>query len=266
MRQRLYAASSQQITFERFVHSRFVYAGSNVPVTMIKGGVTFCIITDQLGSVRLVVNTATGAIVQRMDYDSFGNVILDTNSGFQPFGFAGGLYDPDTGLLRFGARDYDATIGRWTTKDPIRFAGGDTNLYGYVLNDPLNFRDANGLLFLAPLGPGAAAAAAAAATAGAGTAGAAGAGAVAVAGAALAGAAAVGIGVGTAINFFLEDLIQDALDSLIGDPFPPDDDTWPDQDPIIDPDPTIPDFDPGPDEPGIPTEEPSPWDSSICSQ
>ena len=41
----------------------------------------------------------------------------DTNPGFQPFGFAGGLYDPDTGLVRFGARDYDAETGRWTSKE-----------------------------------------------------------------------------------------------------------------------------------------------------
>jgi uncharacterized protein RhaS with RHS repeats len=46
--------------------------------------------------------------------------------------------------VRFGARDYDPEIGRWTTKDPIRFAGGDPNLYGYVLNDPVNLVDPNG--------------------------------------------------------------------------------------------------------------------------
>ena len=34
-----------------------------------------------------------------------GNITSDTNPGFQPFGFAGGLYDTDTGLTRFGARD-----------------------------------------------------------------------------------------------------------------------------------------------------------------
>jgi len=43
--------------------------------------------------------------------------------------------------VRFGARDYDRETGRWTAKDPIRFAGTDTNLYGYVLNDPINFID-----------------------------------------------------------------------------------------------------------------------------
>jgi hypothetical protein len=45
----------------------------------------------------------------------------------------------------FGARDYDPQSGRWTAKDWIRFAGGDTNLHGYVANDPVNFFDPNGL-------------------------------------------------------------------------------------------------------------------------
>ncbi|MBF0550837.1 MAG: RHS repeat-associated core domain-containing protein [Deltaproteobacteria bacterium] len=81
-----------------------------------------------------------------MDYDEFGNVIRDTNPGFQPFGFAGGIYDRDSGLTRFGARDYDASTGRWTAKDPILFKGGDNSLYGYVLNDPVNSFDPNGLI------------------------------------------------------------------------------------------------------------------------
>jgi RHS repeat-associated protein len=51
----------------------------------------------------------------------FGNVTRDTNPGFQPFAFAGGPYDPDTKLVRFGVRDYDSETGRWTAKDPIRF-------------------------------------------------------------------------------------------------------------------------------------------------
>jgi RHS repeat-associated protein len=92
-----------------------------------------------------VINTSDGTVAQRMDYDEFGNVTLDTNPGFQPFGFAGGLYDQQTGLTRFGARDYDAQVGRWTAKDPIRFSGGDQNLYGYVLNNPINIADPTGL-------------------------------------------------------------------------------------------------------------------------
>ncbi len=93
---------------------------------------------------RLVVKVSSGNIVQRMDYDEWGNVTLDTNPNFQPFGFAGGIYDAETGLVRFGARDYDAEIGRWTAKDPILFEGGQANLYVYVGNDPINRIDPSG--------------------------------------------------------------------------------------------------------------------------
>src|SRR5262249_48141852 len=107
--------------------------------------VTYRIVADHLGSPRLVVDVATGTISQRLDYDEFGVVLIDTHPGFQPFGFAGGLYDSNTKLIRFGARDYDAEVGRWTVKDPIVFRGGQTNLYSYVENDPLNRRDPSGL-------------------------------------------------------------------------------------------------------------------------
>lgn len=129
------------------VISRFIYGSKiNVPDYMIKGGVTYRIISDHLGSPRLVVNAQTGEIQQRMDYDEYGNVIADTNPGFQPFGFAGGLYDLHTELTRFGARDYDAAIGRWTVKDPIGFEGGQGNLYVYVNNGPVDYIDPTGLI------------------------------------------------------------------------------------------------------------------------
>jgi RHS repeat-associated protein len=101
-------------------------------------------VSDHLGSPRLVVDTSSGAVVEEIDYDEFGVVTNDTAPGTTPFGFAGGFYDKDTGLVRFGARDYDASVGRFTSKDPIRFDGGSFNLYGYVLNDPVNMRDPQG--------------------------------------------------------------------------------------------------------------------------
>jgi RHS repeat-associated protein len=125
--------------------SRFVYGTrGNVPEYMVRGADVYRLVTDHLGSVRLVVNTATGSVVQRIDYDEFGVVASDTNPGWQPFGFAGGLYDSDTGLVRFGFRDYDAETGRWTKKDGIRFKGG-LNLYAYVANNPVNLVDLWGL-------------------------------------------------------------------------------------------------------------------------
>ncbi|MDQ3281208.1 MAG: IPT/TIG domain-containing protein [Acidobacteriota bacterium] len=127
------------------VVSRFVYgARRNVPDYMLRDGQTYRIVSDHLGSPRLVINVATGDIAQRIDYDEFGTIISDTNRGFQPFGFAGGLVDTDTGLVRFGARDYDPRTGRWTSKDPIGFAGGDPNLYAYGLGDPVNHIDPSG--------------------------------------------------------------------------------------------------------------------------
>jgi len=127
------------------VVARFVYGTkANVPEYMVKGNTTYRILTDRLGSVRLVVNASTGAIAQRMDYDAWGKVLQDSNPGFQPFGFVGGVYDAQTGLVRFGVRDYDAEVGRWIAKDPIRFKGKDTNFYGYVADDPVNKKDISG--------------------------------------------------------------------------------------------------------------------------
>ncbi len=128
--------------------SRFEYGSmENSPDFMLKSGVLYKFIHDQLGSVRMVVNSSTGVVVQEMNYDEFGNVLSDTNPGFQPFGFGGGIYDRDTGLIRFGKRDYNPEVGRWVSKDPILFEGGDTNLYGYVLQDPVNGIDPEGLRF-----------------------------------------------------------------------------------------------------------------------
>lgn len=160
---------------------RYVYASRpNVPEYMVRVTTSetraYRFLHDHLGSVRLVVDAQTGAVAQELRYDPLGAVRLDSQPRFQPFGFAGGLYDPDTGfltspggtpkqienrytgLVRFGFRDYDGAVGRWMAKDPILFSGGDTNLYGYVLGDPVNGIDSSGL------NPGAAAIAAACAS------------------------------------------------------------------------------------------------------
>ncbi len=100
-----------------------------------------------MGSIRLVVNASSGQVAQQLTYDEFGRVLSDSSPGFQPFGFAGGLYDADTGLVRFGARDYDAESGRWTSKDPILFGSSELNLYAYVGNDPINRNDSSGQIW-----------------------------------------------------------------------------------------------------------------------
>ena len=127
--------------------SVFVYAGATATAYMICGDVAYRIITDNQGSVRLVVNSETGEIAQCLDYDSFGRVLRDTNPGFQPFGFQGGLSDPDTDLVEFGCRWYDAETGRWFSKDPVLLDGG-WNVYAFCANDPVNLTDPSGEDFM----------------------------------------------------------------------------------------------------------------------
>jgi RHS repeat-associated protein len=128
--------------------SHFVYGTrSNVPDLIVRGGATYRVVTDQLGTAKFVLKVSDGSVAQQLNYDESGNntyTIDNTpNVRFQPFGFAGGLDDPISGLTRFGARDYDPSTGRWTVKDPIQFAGG-LNLYAYSENDPVNISDPSG--------------------------------------------------------------------------------------------------------------------------
>jgi RHS repeat-associated protein len=124
---------------------RFDYADGRMPVSMTYQGSTYYLAYDQIGSLKAVIDSS-GIIVKKIDYDSFGNIISDSNPSFPiPFGFAGGLHDRDVGFFRFGARDYYPALGRWTAKDPIDFDGGDTNLYGYVGKNPVNRIDPSGL-------------------------------------------------------------------------------------------------------------------------
>lgn len=101
---------------------------------------------DQVGALKLLTD-ARGQVVKMLSYDSFGNITDDTwPQLFVPLGFAGGLVDRDTGLVRFGWRDYDPTVGRFTAPDPLGDTGGDHDLYDYCVDDPVNLYDPSGLL------------------------------------------------------------------------------------------------------------------------
>jgi RHS repeat-associated protein len=125
--------------------SRFVYASrANIPDLVIRGGATYRVFSDHLGSPRVAVNVANGSDVPvSLEYTAFG-AVTGTGAGWMPQGFAGGHHDADTGLIRFGARDFDSSTGRWTAKDPIRFEGRETNLYQYIGADPVHLRDLRG--------------------------------------------------------------------------------------------------------------------------
>ncbi len=128
---------------------RYVYGTkSNVPDYFKLNGKEYRIISDQVGTPKLVVDSRTGEVIERIHSDEFGDHLRIRGKNTIAFGFAGGLYDPDTKLVHFGARDYDPETGRWLTKDPIGFGGGDTNLFGYVGSDPINNIDPFGTTVL----------------------------------------------------------------------------------------------------------------------
>jgi len=98
---------------------------------------------DHLGSPLKIRATMGGLPVHRCKYDSFGNIIEESGDFELPFRFAGGIWDEDTKLIRFGVRDYDSKTGRWTSVEPLGFAGA-RNWYVYAGNDGVNYLDLDG--------------------------------------------------------------------------------------------------------------------------
>jgi RHS repeat-associated protein len=102
-------------------------------------------LSDQLGSVRDIANQ-NGTVLDHIKYDSFGKVIAESNpSNGDRFKFTGREYDSITGQYYYRARYYDAAVGRFSSEDPIGFAAGDPNLYGYVRNRPTLATDPSGM-------------------------------------------------------------------------------------------------------------------------
>lgn len=135
---------SAEVDASGSVTARYVYATrATSPDYLIKGGQTYRLLSDERGSIRLVVDAFTGAVAQRIEYDPYGRVLDDSAPGFQSFGYAGGLTDVDTALVHFDARELDPNAGRWLTLDPIGLSGG-LNEYAYVGGDPINAIDPTG--------------------------------------------------------------------------------------------------------------------------
>jgi len=125
--------------------SSFYYDEQGLLFALERGAERYYVGTDQVGTPKVVADSA-GIVVLTREYDSFGVLQSDSNVAFGlPLGYAGGLEDPETGLVRFVHRDYDAVAGRWTARDPILYSGFQANLYAYVGSDPINQRDPVGL-------------------------------------------------------------------------------------------------------------------------
>jgi RHS repeat-associated protein len=171
----------QRVTVKRGHHettteTRFIHGpGTDEPLAMVRNNRSYFYQADGLGSI-VEITDSDRRVVQKYRYNAFGvpSVVppgfshrLESRSfahrqpvsdgfgrsrcsspvfGFmQPYGFTGREWYPETGLYFYRARYYDHQAGRFISRDPIGFAGGDLSLYGYCLNNPVNFNDPMGL-------------------------------------------------------------------------------------------------------------------------
>ncbi len=101
---------------------------------------------DGLGSI-VGLTDSNGTLVSTYQYDPYGNLTSSTGSVANPWRFAGGYFDSNTGLYKFGTRYYDSAIGRWSQQDPLRGQLKDPtslNRYVYASDDPVNVTDPSG--------------------------------------------------------------------------------------------------------------------------
>lgn len=145
-------SSPFQLTASRAVDNvltEYFYDDYGALYALERNGQRYYVASDHLGSPRVVTDN-TGIAKKIIEYDSYGVVIGDTSPSFDlPIGFAGGIADNVSNLIRFGLRDYEPMSGRWAAKDPIFHKGG-LNLYVYVGNNPVNLVDPSGLRPLTP--------------------------------------------------------------------------------------------------------------------
>ncbi|MGV1100663.1 RHS repeat domain-containing protein [Thiovibrio sp. JS02] len=124
--------------------SRFVHGpGIDEPLAMEQKGRAYFYHADGLGSI-VSLTDAKGHVVQSYQYDSFGNMQHHGGEVKQPFAYTAREWDSETGLYFYRGRYYDPQVGRFISKDPIGFAGGDVNVYRYVGNNSVLRTDPTG--------------------------------------------------------------------------------------------------------------------------
>ncbi len=106
---------------------------------------TYLPVTDGLGNIVALLDSATKATLAKWTYDAWGNTVSsEGNTALCPFGWQSKYRDPESGLIYFGYRYYDPPTRRWLSRDPLGEAGS-FNPYSYCREDPVNNIDPDGL-------------------------------------------------------------------------------------------------------------------------
>jgi len=112
-------------------------------ISMRKDDKSYFYLRDGLGSIADLTDS-TETVVNTYQYDTFGNIVNESGTIYNPYGYTGRRFDTVSGLMYFRARYYSPATGRFISEDPIRFLG-ESNLYRYGLNNPTNKKDPTGL-------------------------------------------------------------------------------------------------------------------------
>jgi RHS repeat-associated protein len=109
-----------------------------------RGASRYRFVPDPLGSVRAVLDTS-GSIVATRDYWPYGEVAAQSGS-MTAIQFVGalGYFTDTTNRVYIRARHYRPDLGRWVTRDPIGFAGGDWDPCSYARCHPGAVADPSG--------------------------------------------------------------------------------------------------------------------------
>ncbi|MBL0385943.1 DNRLRE domain-containing protein [Tumebacillus sp. ITR2] len=128
--------------------AEYTFDSQGSPITMTRGGYTYHYIVNGHGDVTALTDS-TGAVVATYTYDAYGNILSQTGSlaSANPYRYAGYRYDEATGLYDLRARYYDASTGRFLTRDKQMgdlSAPETLNLYAYASDNPIKYTDPTG--------------------------------------------------------------------------------------------------------------------------
>ena len=119
----------------------YVYGPGGLPLEQINGSTALWLHHDQLGSTRLVTNTA-GSSQATYAFDAYGNLTASTGTIANPLRYSGEYRDSESGFYYLRARFYDPVTGQFLSRDPMLVHGLP---YAYVRGNPLNRSDRLGL-------------------------------------------------------------------------------------------------------------------------
>ncbi|GAB2873290.1 RHS repeat-associated core domain-containing protein [Streptomyces deserti] len=126
--------------------TRYYSHGGQAVAVRTAAGLTW-MASDHNGTASVQVDAATQAVTRRL-MTPFGEDRGDAKPWVGERGFVGGTKEP-TGLTHLGARDYDASTGRFVSVDPLADLTDPQQINGYAYsnNNPVTFADPDGKFF-----------------------------------------------------------------------------------------------------------------------